>query len=551
MQKKKLIYLPVFVSFVSLIAGQASAAGPQIIYTDSLNSSWQNWSWNTEVYLNSTDQVQSGSNSMYFSPQAWGGLYLHSSSPFLTQTYNKLDFSLFSFTGNLDFYVLFYGDNDSPLKTVQLSDYGGKTKGFAWVDYSLPIKDIVGATNITGFALQESSGMHKPAFYLDNISLQQSVSEPTPPVSPTPPQQPNPPAQQPIPVVSGGYSQQNGKLYYNSQPIQLKGVSWFGFETGTHSPHGLWARNMEEMVNQMKQVGFNAVRVPFCPPTLDGVPVGGVDTSLNPKLAGMNSLQLLDTVLQELNNKGMYILLDHHTIDCQTIPDLWHSGNYSTEEWLNDLKFVADRYKNLSYFMGIDIKNEPHGSATWGTGNEWTDWKIAAEKAGQAVLSVNNNLLIFVQGVQDNPVCSNNSNGHWMGGNLEPRACYAIDKNKIPANKLVFSPHVYGPDVYVQGYFNSGNYPWNLEAIWNQHFGYLANQGYAIVPGEWGGKYGEGDARDKVWQDTIANYFKQKGIVNSFYWSWNPNSGDTGGILRDDWRTVRTDKLEMLNRLWN
>lgn len=35
-----------------------------------------------------------------------------------------------------------------------------------------------------------------------------------------------------------------------------------------------------------------------------------------------------------------------------------------------------------------------------------------------------------------------------------------------------------------------------------------------------------------------------------FYWSWNPNSGDTGGILNDDWTTVRQDKVNLLTAFW-
>jgi hypothetical protein len=31
------------------------------------------------------------------------------------------------------------------------------------------------------------------------------------------------------------------------------------------------------------------------------------------------------------------------------------------------------------------------------------------------------------------------------------------------------------------------------------------------------------------------------------YWSWNPDSGDTGGILRDDWTTVDTAKDALLD----
>lgn len=54
------------------------------------------------------------------------------------------------------------------------------------------------------------------------------------------------------------------------QPVQLRGVNWFGFETGDHVVHGLWARNWRDMIAQIKAVGFNAVRIPVCPGTLAG-----------------------------------------------------------------------------------------------------------------------------------------------------------------------------------------------------------------------------------------------------------------------------------------
>ncbi len=30
------------------------------------------------------------------------------------------------------------------------------------------------------------------------------------------------------------------------------------------------------------------------------------------------------------------------------------------------------------------------------------------------------------------------------------------------------------------------------------------------------------------------------------YWSWNPNSGDTGGLVADDWSSPEQDKLDAL-----
>ncbi|MDP8215249.1 MAG: cellulase family glycosylhydrolase [Candidatus Euphemobacter frigidus] len=155
-------------------------------------------------------------------------------------------------------------------------------------------------------------------------------------------------------------------------------------------------------------------------------------------------------------------------------------------------------------------------------------------------------LLIFVEGVESNPVCSGGS-AHWWGGNLEPQACYPLD---IPADKLVLSPHVYGPDVYPQEYFNDPDFPENMGAIWEAHFGFLVNESYAVVPGEFGGKYGHGgNPRDPILQDSLVDYFLEKDIPGFFYWCWNPNSGDTGGILKDDWTTVWDDKVVLLHRM--
>jgi endoglucanase len=34
--------------------------------------------------------------------------------------------------------------------------------------------------------------------------------------------------------------------------------------------------------------------------------------------------------------------------------------------------------------------------------------------------------------------------------------------------------------------------------------------------------------------------------INYTYWSWTPDSGDTGGILEPDWKTVVPSKLSIL-----
>jgi len=329
--------------------------------------------------------------------------------------------------------------------------------------------------------------------------------------------------------------------------ITIRGVNWFGAETDTRVVHGLWARNMTDMLDQMKSIGFNAVRVPFCPATLQSVPTNSIDFSKNPALQGLNSLQVLDVLAGELEKRGMYFLMDHHRPDCNAISPLWYINGYTEAQWIADLKFVAARYKDYRYFLGMDLKNEPYGAARWGSGNAAVDWNDAAERAATAVLSVAPQALIFVEGIGDGSYCTTVSSGIWWGGNINPQMCAPLD---IPADRLVLSPHVYGPDVFSQSYFSAADFPSNMPAIWNSHFGDVQTQGYAVVLGETGGKYGAGDPKDKTFQDTLFAYLKQRDLRDVFYWSWNPNSGDTGGILNDEWTTVRQDKVALLQAFW-
>jgi endoglucanase len=349
-------------------------------------------------------------------------------------------------------------------------------------------------------------------------------------------------------VPSLAFYVNSGKIYTQANVrVPIRGVNWFGFETPDHVVHGLWVRPWKSMITQMKTLGFNAVRIPVCPASLYGATVSSIDYAKNPDLVGKNSLQILDLVMNEFNKQGFFILLDHHRPDCNAISELWTTSGYTESNWINDLVYMANRYKKLPRFLGIDLKNEPHGIATWGAGSLTTDWNKAAERAASAVLTANPNLLVFVEGIGESTSCSGQL-GHWWGGNLEPLKCTPL---AIPANKLVLSPHVYGPDVYNQPYFNRATFPGNLPAIWNAHFGQFAAAGYAVVIGEFGGKYGHGgNVKDKAWQDALVKYLLRKNITNSFYWSWNPNSGDTGGVLQDDWTTPWHDKVDLLLTLW-
>jgi endoglucanase len=224
---------------------------------------------------------------------------------------------------------------------------------------------------------------------------------------------------------------------------------------------------------------------------------------------------------------------------------------------------LARRYRGQPAVLGFDLHNEPHGPATWGDGNPATDWRLAAERAGDAVLRANPHLLIFVQGVQ-----MYHGDNYWWGGNLEGAAAAPV-RLAVP-QRLVYEAHDYGPGVYWQGWFSAPDYPRNLPGIWQRHWAYLAESGTApILLGEFGGRnvalpHGPTSAaarpsspgdpatltraqvEEGVWQRMLVGYLAQHPAISFMYWSFTPDSSDTGGLLSDDWQSASSIKVQLL-----
>jgi endoglucanase len=194
--------------------------------------------------------------------------------------------------------------------------------------------------------------------------------------------------------------------------------------------------------------------------------------------------------------------------------------------------------------IGADLHNEPHndGGSTgscWGCGDTDRDWRLAAERAGNAVLAVNPDWLILVEGVD----CVNGDCG-WWGGNLSGAAKYPVRLSD--PSKLVYSAHEYATSVFHQKWFDDASFPNNLPAIWDGWWGYLIKEQTApVLVGEFGSTLA--DPKDATWMRSLLTYLGTGTTGASFtYWSWNPNSGDTGGILNDDWTTINQAKQAIL-----
>lgn len=338
----------------------------------------------------------------------------------------------------------------------------------------------------------------------------------------------------------------------HNQPVRIAGVNWFGFETGTLVVHGLHARNYKDMLNQIKAEHYNTIRLPYTNQLFDADNApSGIDYTKNPDLQGLRGLQLMDKIVDYASQIGLRIILDRHRPGSAQQEPLWYTAQYPESRWISDWQMLAQHFKSNPMVVGADLHNEPHAPACWGCGDPKLDWQQAAERAGNAILSVNPNWLIFVEGVECYPDPHANKlvpgNCTWWGGNLKGVKDHPIHLNV--ANRLVYSVHDYPESIYPQLWFKDPTFPHNMPGVWDSYWGYIQKQNIAPV---WVGEFGSRlqTEKDRQWLTSLVNYLGTGASgINWTFWCWNPDSGDTGGLLQDDWTHINLEKQQYLKSI--
>jgi aryl-phospho-beta-D-glucosidase BglC (GH1 family) len=327
-------------------------------------------------------------------------------------------------------------------------------------------------------------------------------------------------------------------------------VNWFGFETANRVVHGLWSRDYRSMLQQVRDLGFNSLRIPWSNAILESgsmpnsITFSGTDPydrrgPMNAPLQGKTSLEVLDLVIAQAGRLGLKVILDNHSRkpDDFTAEGLWYLPDFPESRWIEGWKTMAARYRNNPTVVAFDLHNEPHNPATWG-GDPSTDFASAAERSASAIHAVHPDVIVIVGGVQ-----TYQGIAYWWGGNLRGVKDRPL---RIKASKLLYSAHDYGPEVFAQTWFSDPAFPNNLVDLWDQTWGYIPRMGIGpVFIGEFGIGHRESfGGKALQWIQALMAYM---GRTSSWtYWSLNPNSGDTGGILQDDWVSVQQWKLDLL-----
>lgn len=360
-------------------------------------------------------------------------------------------------------------------------------------------------------------------------------------------------------------------------PVWLTGTNWFGFNATERVFHGLWSANITDITRQMSQRGINLVRVPISTQLLLEWKAGtfvapNVNTYANPELTGLNSLQIFEYWLELCERFGIKVLLDVHSAEADNsghVHPVWWKGSITPEHFYQAWEWAATRWRNDDTIVAFDLKNEPHGTpgdtvrAKWDDSTDTDNWKHTAETAAERILAIHPEVLILVEGNEvypregetwnspnTDPDRSPNYYYNWWGGNLRGVKDHPIDLG-AHQDQLVYSPHDYGPLVFNQPWFDKPFDKTTLtDDVWRPNWFYLHENGTApLLIGEWGGRLGQ-DARQDKWMTALRDLIAEHRLHQTF-WVLNPNSGDTGGLLLDDWKSWDEQKYALLKpALW-
>jgi endoglucanase len=383
------------------------------------------------------------------------------------------------------------------------------------------------------------------------------------------------------------YQSKKGQIYAVSKngtevPVGVKGVNWFGMETGLAIPFGLW-ENMDngtsvyEVAAFLARNNFNSVRLPVCIKNILK------NTAPDKRLINMNTnrainvtsyITTIQTIVEALGYRHITVMISLHTLDIKKSGGAWYSEELGVteEQFLEAVDILTKNLCGSKYWniLGLDLKNEPH-ECSWG--GKDPDWQKGASLIGNRMLEGCPNWMAFVEGIASSGTITlgkrTDTYFDWWGAGLQNAGKNPVELST--EHKVVWAPHYYNTGVFPAWYLyesvgaqtDAGAFTsyvelddetlrYNVEKTMDAMFGYLlGTSDYATVMGEFAGLYGK-DKHPKLTTKRTTDYtievMNKAGYAGGYVWSLNPESAYqynpadtygtfTEGLLEDDWLT--------------
>ena len=328
--------------------------------------------------------------------------------------------------------------------------------------------------------------------------------------------------------------------------VRLTSVNWYGFDQKEFVVGGLDHAPLEAIVDQIRQIGVNSVRLPWANETLEHDPaVPDYALAANPQFKGKHAMAIMDAVIAALARAQIMVILDNHMSRadwcCSETDDngLWYNREYPETKWLADWQAIVRRYGNQPWVVGADLRNELRSGAAWGGTDPKLDWHAAAERGGNAVLAGNPNLLVMVESPQ-----------------------YSTDFagfDKLPVtlpvtHRLVYSPHAYDIEGHTFSSFDELKQAYEARATFLLH----SKPETPIWVGEFGACQTLDCGANSDWLKLFIRLLQENPAISWSYWPLNgtQSSGagrkydtvESYGLLSTDYQHIAAPKLVELLR---
>ncbi len=303
----------------------------------------------------------------------------------------------------------------------------------------------------------------------------------------------------------------------SGHPIRLTSVNWYGFDEKEYVPGGLDHAPLARIIEQVRAIGVNSVRLPWANETLEHNPVvPDYAVAANPEFRGKHAMEVMDAVIDALARSHIMVVLDNHVSRadwCCSDTDgngLWYNRDYPESSWLADWKAIAHRYRDQPWVVGADLRNELRSGAAWGGPDPARDWHAAAERGGKAVLSANSNLLIMVE----SPHYSTDFTGF----------------DKLPVSLPVPHRLVYSPHAYADKSHRFSSYE-ELQQAYEARAGFLLHANPAVPL--WIGEFGTCQHLDcgdnSAWFRLFMRLLQSNDLLSWSYWPLNGTQSSGAG----------------------
>ncbi len=336
----------------------------------------------------------------------------------------------------------------------------------------------------------------------------------------------------------------------NGKRFKLVSVNLYGAESKDFVVAGLDKAALGDIARTIRALGFNSVRLPWSNEMFETNPlVDPARLSANPSLVGGHALDLLDAVVGALAFEGLVVILDNHRSHADWCCDLahgdglWYAPGYPEASWIADWQGIVARYASQPAVVGVDLRNELRTCTACGTGcacltpvwdgsGSTVDWRAGAERGGNAVLAVNPNLLVVVEGVN-----------------------YALDLTGIYSHPLTLSVPgrlAYSAHDYVFSHAPYATYA-EMKTDLGDAWGYILTQNQPFTAPVWVGEFGtdhsspsnvNGTTGAGFWFENLREYLTEADIDWS-YWAINGTEAsgysrtlgaeETYGVLDTSW----------------